>query len=201
MPPASPVPGWSSGEVCTLTIATRRGRPDAHLRQGHPLASGPHLGRQPVINAAAILPDSRSAIRGLISPPRVPRFGLGDLGLGAPEGWQDGGHDTRDRSRDRGQQRHRRGDRTSARQRGIHRRRGGPPARPAGQARGRHRRPRGHARRHVRRRRSPRSPPRSTECQVLVNNAGGAWGLDPVASSSVEDWRQMYDVNVLGAVR
>ena len=24
MPPASPVPGWSSGEVCTLTIATRR---------------------------------------------------------------------------------------------------------------------------------------------------------------------------------
>jgi NADP-dependent 3-hydroxy acid dehydrogenase YdfG len=38
-------------------------------------------------------------------------------------------------------------------------------------------------------------------CQVLVNNAGGAWGLDPVASSSVEDWRQMYDVNVLGAVR
>src|SRR5215210_6966303 len=25
MPPASPVPGWSSGEVCTLTMATRRG--------------------------------------------------------------------------------------------------------------------------------------------------------------------------------
>ena len=24
MPPASPVPGWSSGEVCTLTMATRR---------------------------------------------------------------------------------------------------------------------------------------------------------------------------------
>jgi NADP-dependent 3-hydroxy acid dehydrogenase YdfG len=40
-----------------------------------------------------------------------------------------------------------------------------------------------------------------SECQVLVNNAGGAWGLDPVATSSVEDWRQMYDVNVLGAVR
>jgi NADP-dependent 3-hydroxy acid dehydrogenase YdfG len=39
------------------------------------------------------------------------------------------------------------------------------------------------------------------ECQVLVNNAGGAWGLDPVATSSIEDWRQMYDVNVLGAVR
>jgi NADP-dependent 3-hydroxy acid dehydrogenase YdfG len=39
------------------------------------------------------------------------------------------------------------------------------------------------------------------ECQVLVNNAGGAWGFDPVAASSIEDWRQMYDVNVLGAVR
>src|SRR4051812_44092001 len=26
MPPASPVPGWSSGEVCTDSVATRRGR-------------------------------------------------------------------------------------------------------------------------------------------------------------------------------
>ena len=26
MPPASPVPGWCSGEVCTLSMATRRGR-------------------------------------------------------------------------------------------------------------------------------------------------------------------------------
>src|SRR6478735_2609787 len=25
MPPASPVPGWSSGDVCTVTMATRRG--------------------------------------------------------------------------------------------------------------------------------------------------------------------------------
>jgi NADP-dependent 3-hydroxy acid dehydrogenase YdfG len=40
-----------------------------------------------------------------------------------------------------------------------------------------------------------------SECQVLVNNAGGAWGFDPVASSSIEDWRRMYDINVLGAVR
>jgi NADP-dependent 3-hydroxy acid dehydrogenase YdfG len=39
------------------------------------------------------------------------------------------------------------------------------------------------------------------ECHVLVNNAGGAFGLDPVASAKVEDWRAMYDVNVLGAVR
>lgn len=38
-------------------------------------------------------------------------------------------------------------------------------------------------------------------CDVLVNNAGGAFGMDPVASSDVADWQAMYDVNVLGVVR
>jgi NADP-dependent 3-hydroxy acid dehydrogenase YdfG len=36
---------------------------------------------------------------------------------------------------------------------------------------------------------------------LLVNNAGGAHGLDPVASGSVDDWQAMYDVNVLGTLR
>jgi NADP-dependent 3-hydroxy acid dehydrogenase YdfG len=36
---------------------------------------------------------------------------------------------------------------------------------------------------------------------VLVNNAGGAHGLDPVETGSVEDWQWMYDVNVLGTLR
>jgi NADP-dependent 3-hydroxy acid dehydrogenase YdfG len=36
---------------------------------------------------------------------------------------------------------------------------------------------------------------------VLVNNAGGARGLDPVESGSIADWQWMYDVNVLGTVR
>ncbi|MEV6298004.1 SDR family oxidoreductase [Actinoplanes sp. NPDC051861] len=36
---------------------------------------------------------------------------------------------------------------------------------------------------------------------LLVNNAGGARGLDPVATGSVEDWQWMYDVNVLGTLR
>jgi NADP-dependent 3-hydroxy acid dehydrogenase YdfG len=36
---------------------------------------------------------------------------------------------------------------------------------------------------------------------LLVNNAGGALGLDPVDQSSIEDWRWMYEVNVLGTVR
>jgi NADP-dependent 3-hydroxy acid dehydrogenase YdfG len=35
---------------------------------------------------------------------------------------------------------------------------------------------------------------------VLVNNAGGAYGLDPVESGSVEDWRTMYEVNVIGTL-
>ena len=36
---------------------------------------------------------------------------------------------------------------------------------------------------------------------LLVNNAGGARGLDPVATGSVADWQWMYDVNVLGTLR
>lgn len=36
---------------------------------------------------------------------------------------------------------------------------------------------------------------------VLVCNAGGAIGLDPVESSSPDDWRQMFEVNVIGTQR
>ncbi|WP_213453783.1 SDR family oxidoreductase [Rhizomonospora bruguierae] len=36
---------------------------------------------------------------------------------------------------------------------------------------------------------------------LLVNNAGGARGLDPVATGPVADWQWMYDVNVLGTLR
>jgi NADP-dependent 3-hydroxy acid dehydrogenase YdfG len=35
---------------------------------------------------------------------------------------------------------------------------------------------------------------------VLVNNAGGAFGSDPVATADPEQWRAMYDVNVLGTL-
>jgi NADP-dependent 3-hydroxy acid dehydrogenase YdfG len=37
-------------------------------------------------------------------------------------------------------------------------------------------------------------------CDVLVANAGGAVGLDPVATASPADWQQMYEVNVLGTL-
>jgi NADP-dependent 3-hydroxy acid dehydrogenase YdfG len=37
--------------------------------------------------------------------------------------------------------------------------------------------------------------------QVLVNNAGGARGLEPVAEADLAEWRWMYEVNVLGVAR
>jgi NADP-dependent 3-hydroxy acid dehydrogenase YdfG len=36
---------------------------------------------------------------------------------------------------------------------------------------------------------------------VLVNNAGGAFGATPVSEASAEDWRAMYEVNVIGLVQ
>ena len=36
---------------------------------------------------------------------------------------------------------------------------------------------------------------------VLVNNAGGAFGLSPVSAADAEEWRRMYDVNVLGVMQ
>ncbi|MFJ3825110.1 SDR family NAD(P)-dependent oxidoreductase [Streptomyces nodosus] len=35
---------------------------------------------------------------------------------------------------------------------------------------------------------------------VLVNNAGGALGADPVATGDPEHWRRMYETNVLGTL-
>jgi NADP-dependent 3-hydroxy acid dehydrogenase YdfG len=33
---------------------------------------------------------------------------------------------------------------------------------------------------------------------VLVNNAGGAFGASPVTEADADDWRQMFEVNVIG---
>jgi NADP-dependent 3-hydroxy acid dehydrogenase YdfG len=37
-------------------------------------------------------------------------------------------------------------------------------------------------------------------CDVLVSNAGGAVGADPIAEASPDDWLAMYEVNVLGTL-
>jgi NADP-dependent 3-hydroxy acid dehydrogenase YdfG len=42
---------------------------------------------------------------------------------------------------------------------------------------------------------------RIERCDVLVNNAGGALGLDPLAEADEEQWRTMYESNVLGTMR
>ena len=38
-------------------------------------------------------------------------------------------------------------------------------------------------------------------CDVLVNNAGGALGLAPIEDADEEQWRWMYEANVLGTLR
>jgi NADP-dependent 3-hydroxy acid dehydrogenase YdfG len=36
---------------------------------------------------------------------------------------------------------------------------------------------------------------------VLVNNAGGAYGSSPVAEADADEWRRMYEVNVVGLMQ
>jgi NADP-dependent 3-hydroxy acid dehydrogenase YdfG len=36
---------------------------------------------------------------------------------------------------------------------------------------------------------------------LLVNNAGGAHGAEPIEAGKVDDWQWMYEVNVLGTLR
>jgi NADP-dependent 3-hydroxy acid dehydrogenase YdfG len=42
---------------------------------------------------------------------------------------------------------------------------------------------------------------RVPECHVLVNNAGGARGLERVVDADEDHWRWMWEVNVLGTLR
>jgi NADP-dependent 3-hydroxy acid dehydrogenase YdfG len=39
------------------------------------------------------------------------------------------------------------------------------------------------------------------DCRLLVNNAGGAKGLEPVIEADEDDWRWMYETNVIGTLR
>ena len=42
---------------------------------------------------------------------------------------------------------------------------------------------------------------RTDQIHVLINNAGGALGLDPVVEGKDEDWETMFQTNVLGILR
>jgi len=39
---------------------------------------------------------------------------------------------------------------------------------------------------------------RVPRCDVLVNNAGGAFGMEPIAEANEDNWRAMWETNVLG---
>jgi NADP-dependent 3-hydroxy acid dehydrogenase YdfG len=39
------------------------------------------------------------------------------------------------------------------------------------------------------------------DAAVLINNAGGAHGLEPIAEADEEKWRTMYESNVMGVMR
>ena len=39
------------------------------------------------------------------------------------------------------------------------------------------------------------------DLSVVVNNAGGALGLEPLAEADEENWREMYEANVMGVMR
>jgi NADP-dependent 3-hydroxy acid dehydrogenase YdfG len=40
-----------------------------------------------------------------------------------------------------------------------------------------------------------------TRCDLLVNCAGGALGMDAVSQASADDWTSMFNINVLGTLR
>jgi NADP-dependent 3-hydroxy acid dehydrogenase YdfG len=42
---------------------------------------------------------------------------------------------------------------------------------------------------------------RIESCDVLINNAGGALGLEPMADADEENWLGMYEANVMGTMR
>lgn len=39
------------------------------------------------------------------------------------------------------------------------------------------------------------------DCRVLINNAGGALGTDQIPTADLDQWRTMYDTNLLGTLR
>ena len=39
------------------------------------------------------------------------------------------------------------------------------------------------------------------ECRVLINNAGGALGMDRIVDADEDQWRTMYETNVMGTLR
>ena len=165
-----------------------RARHRAILRRADKLAQSDGANRRTTVRSAQDLPALRRSSC-LPCTANVTR----PLASGDRVAWQDLSHElAEDRRRHRSLQRHRRGHRPPPGRRRIPRGRRRPPGRPAGTSWS-PRSPRPAARRsavpadvHQRRRRRPRWPSAVAaldgDLTLLVNNAGGAHGADPVAS-------------------
>ena len=178
MPPASPVPGWSSGDVCTLTIATRRTASSslsATLLSSPARNTGPNRSNRA---APSLIPGAgrrddhdRRHNRSVSRRTAVVTGASSGIGAATARALAQQGYAVWCAAR--------RSDRIQALAEEI----GGTavtcdvtsPESVAGLA-----------------------AEVGDSLNVLVNNAGGAFGLAPVAEADPEDWRRMFDVNVLG---
>src|SRR4051794_34191764 len=85
MPPASPVPGWSSGEVCRLIIASRSS-PSTRTSCTAPSGSGPPRDLNP--EPSGVIPGTLQS--GRVGAARAPRGGP-HLGAVASPAYDDAG--------------------------------------------------------------------------------------------------------------
>src|SRR3954471_23861969 len=191
MPPASPAPGWSSGLVCTESVATRRGVPERERRRAGtcnlPLVWSGGRGRKrppvdsPSCNSArmSFMPGTDSSH----SPDRRPLPGAGRTAVvtGASSGI---GAATATRLAAEGFDvviGARRVDRLEALAGSI-----GARALPLD----------------VTDEASVAAFAGALDrVDVLVNNAGGSFDASPVAEADLDSWARTFDVNVLGTVR
>src|SRR6186997_1079224 len=82
MPPASPVPGWSSGEVCRLIIASRCSSSTPNLLHDSVWERSPPRSNPDV--AGLIPPGVRTARSGGVRAPRMARLPGAVAGRSAP---------------------------------------------------------------------------------------------------------------------
>src|SRR5881227_1443259 len=187
MPPASPVPGWSSGDVCTEMVATRRGQGRFAVGSRTTVAAAT---APPCLGTSVILPERLRCLRSPgLTTMKTARAIPKDAAVSRPVAVVTGasvsiGAATARRLAAEGFEvvcAARSMDKLAPLAKEIDGR--------AIQV-------------DVRDDASVAALAAAVpECRVLVNNAGGALGLEPVAEADLDDWQWMYDVNVLGMAR
>ena len=173
IPPASPVPGWSSGEVCTVTMAMRRGtRPRARINVVVTNGTSERAEPQDIV-PDSLLANRRRKDASMSRGCAVVTGASSGIGAATARRLVAEGFEVVAAARRR--------DRldalcaeTGARALTLDVTSAESVAALADEV---------------------------SEATVLVNNAGLALGMDPVAEADPEDWRRMYEVNVIGALR